>query len=219
MMSMGPDEALGSGAGLSERAPSDEELMLAFKAGNARAFEQLVGRHRGKVFNFILRQTGRRASAEELLQEVWLRVIRGAKVYQPNARFTTWLYTMARNLCVDAARKESHRKTESLEDSAPDAPALADRLAGEGPEPERAAHSLGVRPLLRKAISELPAEQREVFLLREYSGIPFKEIARVTGVPEPTVKSRMRYALSALQRALGELGVDGGTWDAGRTVA
>ena len=75
--------------------------MLAFQAGDARAFEVLVRRHRTPVYNFILRFTGHRARAEDLLQETWLKVVRSAPEYQPRARFTTWVYTIARNLCID----------------------------------------------------------------------------------------------------------------------
>ena len=94
------------------------------------------------MFHFILRFTGQRARSEDLLQETWLKVVRSAREYEPRARFTTWLYTIARNLCVDSARKESHRQAESLE--APASPHAADggRPLGEalpdgGASPER----------------------------------------------------------------------------------
>lgn len=198
--------------------------MLAFRAGDARAFEVLVRRHRTPVFNFILRFTGHRARAEDVLQETWLKVVRGAPDYETKAKFTTWLYTIARNLCVDSARKESYRQTASLESSQTGAPGedgrpLAEALPDEGASPERGAYNARVRPLLERALSGLPEEQREVFVLREYNGIPFKEIAEVTGVSENTVKSRMRYALEGLRRRLGELGVDGDLVEDGRTVA
>ena len=171
--------------------------MLAFKAGDARAFTTLVTRHRQAVYNFILRYVGHRQRAEDLLQECWLKVVRSSKEYEPKARFTTWVFTIARNLCVDSARKESYRKTDSL-----DAP------AGGVDEPEG------------RALGEtVPDEQREVFLMREYHGVGFKEIAEVTGVNENTVKSRMRYALEGLRKRLNELGVDGDSMTEGRTVA
>ncbi len=199
--------------------------MLAFKSGDARAFSTLVQRHRGPVYNFILRYVGHRQRAEDLLQETWLKVVRSSGEWQPKARFTTWVYTIARNLCVDSARKESFRKTDSL-----DAPASLDegdgRSVGElvadeaGQTPDRAAHNVRLRPLIEQALQNLPSEQREVFLLREYQGIGFKEIAEVTGVNENTVKSRMRYALEGLRKRLEELGVDGEMVNAeGRTVA
>lgn len=200
---------------------TDEQLMLSFRGGDARAFEALVSRHRAPVFNFILRLSGNRARAEDLLQETWLKVVRGAHDWQPKARFTTWVYTIARNLCVDSARKESYRKADSL-----DAPqgadgegrSLAEQLPDAGASPERGAYNQRLRPLIEQALAALPPEQREVFLLREYSGIQFQEIAEVTGVPLPTVKSRMRYALEALRRKLSELGVDGDLAEDGRTA-
>jgi RNA polymerase sigma-70 factor (ECF subfamily) len=202
---------------------TDEQLMLAFKAGDARAFATLVQRHRQGVYNFILRFVGHRQRAEDVLQETWLKVVRSSSEYQPRAKFTTWVFTIARNLCVDSARKESYRKADSL-----DAPTSEDgegRALGEvvpdeeGASPDRAAHNVRLRPLLAKAIETLPPEQREVFLLREYQGIGFKEIAEVTGVNENTVKSRMRYALEGLRKKLAELGVDGELVGEGRTVA
>jgi RNA polymerase sigma-70 factor, ECF subfamily len=202
---------------------SDEQLMLAFKSGDARAFRVLVQRHRGPVFNFILRYTGHKARAEDLLQETWLKVVRSSSEYEPKAKFTTWVYTIARNLCVDSARKETYRQTDSLDAPARDADdgrsmgeSVGDQVSA---QPERAAHNAKLRPLLAKALAALPEEQREVFLLREYHGVSFKEIADVTGVNENTVKSRMRYALEGLRKRLGELGVDGDLVTDGRTVA
>jgi len=188
--------------------------MLAFRGGESRAFEALVRRHRAPVFNFILRYTGQRARAEDLLQETWLKVVRSAGEYEPRARFTTWVYTIARNLCVDSARKESYRQADSLDAPASgsdegDGRALGEMLPDGGNSPERGAHNARLRPMLERALSSLPDEQREVFILREFSGIAFKEIAQVTNTAENTVKSRMRYALEGLRKRLSELGVDG----------
>lgn len=199
--------------------------MLAFKSGDARAFSTLVQRHRGPVYNFILRFVGHRQRAEDVLQETWLKVVRNSSEWQPKAKFTTWVYTIARNLCVDSARKESFRKTDSLDapasHDASDGRSVGDLVADENAStPDRAAHNVRIRPMIEKALESLPTEQREVFLLREYQGIGFKEIAEVTGVNENTVKSRMRYALEGLRKRLAELGVDGETADVdGRTVA
>lgn len=199
--------------------------MLAFKSGDARAFSTLVSRHRQPVFNFILRYVGHRQRAEDLLQETWLKVVRSSSEWEPKARFTTWVYTIARNLCVDSARKEAFRATDSLDaptsgEQGAEGPSRGELVADEAQAtPDRGAHNARLRPLLERAISSLPAEQREVFLLREYHGIGFKEIAEVTGVNENTVKSRMRYALEGLRKKLGDLGVDGEAMvDASRTV-
>jgi RNA polymerase sigma-70 factor (ECF subfamily) len=202
---------------------SDEELMLDFRAGDSAAFTVLVRRHHGAVFNFIVRFTGQRERAQDVLQDTWLKVIRSASDYAPKAKFTTWLYTIARNLCVDTARRETFRRTESLDSPAKgasdeDSKTLAASLPAEGQSPDREAHNMSLRPLLMQALSGLPEEQREVFVLREYNGIAFKEIAIVTGVPEGTVKSRMRYALEGLRKKLTELGVEGDMADEGRVA-
>src|SRR5581483_9829806 len=108
--------------------------------------------------------------------------------------------------------KETYRQADSLD--APvgeidDGRSMGDTIGDENAGPERGAHNARLRPMLQKAIAALPEEQREVFLLREYHGVSFKEIADVTGVNENTVKSRMRYALEGLRKKLAELGVDG----------
>src|SRR5678809_1658540 len=94
---------------------ADEVLMVAYQRGEVRAFEVLLTRHRKPVYNFILRFVGSRETAEDLLQETFLRVIKGAEAYQRQAKFTTWLYTIARNLCVDQSRRGKHRKAASLD--------------------------------------------------------------------------------------------------------
>src|SRR6188508_364727 len=113
------------------RDEADEVLMVAYQKGDVRAFEILLTRHRKPVFNFILRFVGSRETAEDLLQETFLRVIKGADAYQRQAKFTTWLYTIARNLCVDQSRRAKHRKAQSLQaplSSSPDSATLLDVL-------------------------------------------------------------------------------------------
>ena len=96
-------------------ATGDEALMQAFCDGDAAAFEALVGRHQRGVYNFLLRSVGQKARAEELLQEVFLRVVRAKGRYTPSAKFTTWLYSIARNLSVDESRRAKFRKHQSLD--------------------------------------------------------------------------------------------------------
>lgn len=190
--------------------------MVAFKKGDARAFEQLLKRHEKSVFNFCLRMVGDREAARDATQEVFLKVVRNVDKWEQQARFTTWLFTLARNHCIDALRKASHRKTASLDQSLKGAEdngtTLGDRVADESSvTPDRGAESLRLRGTLADAIASLSDEQREVFVMREYSGMPFKEIAEVVGVPENTVKSRMRYALEHLRGFLAKRGVKPGT--------
>lgn len=188
------------------RDDSDESLMLRYRDGDVRAFELLVTRHRKPVFNFILRFVRDTAQAEDVTQETFLRLVKGADAYERQAKFTTWLYTIARNLCVDSARRGKHRKAASLD--APigddDGASLLDLVPDGGAGVDRQAQSreFGVR--LKQALESLPDEQREIFLLREVADLQFNEIANVVGCPENTVKSRMRYALEKLREALEE---------------
>jgi RNA polymerase sigma-70 factor (ECF subfamily) len=187
---------------------TDEQLMRRFQRGEARAFETLMLRHRTPVYSFLLRLTGERTRAEDLAQETFLRLVKAAATWEPRAAVRTWVFTIARNLATDAARRQRFRATESL-----DAPA-AD---GEGPRhappaatspgPDQAAESAQLRPRLEAALAALPREQREVFLLREHAGLSFPEIAEATGANEGTVKSRMRYALLALRQRLAADGI------------
>jgi RNA polymerase sigma-70 factor (ECF subfamily) len=184
--------------------------MLRFQGGDARAFEVLVRRHRTPLFSFLLRLTGDRGRAEDLCQDAFLKAVRASADWQPRARVQTWLYAIARNLAIDEARRQAFRRAEPLDDG----PAAA--AASDDPAPDRAADAALVRPKLEAALAGLPGEQREVFLLREYAGLRFHEIAQVTGTPENTVKSRMRYALEGLRERLAALGVgpDGDLEDA-----
>ena len=193
---------------------TDEQLMQAYREGNPRAFELLLARHERKVWNFLRRSVGDATLAEDLLQEVFLRVIKtqaDAQMgdFRGEAKFTTWVYTIARNLCIDHARRAVHRDARSL-----DAPTRADDEASEtlydrvsdgGRDAEGLASDGQVRARVDEAVAALPPDQREVFLLREVMDMPFAEIASVVGAPEPTVKSRMRYALERLREALDDL--------------
>lgn len=186
---------------------TDEDLLFRFRDGDAVAFESLMRRHRTQVFTFLARLTADRARAEDLLQETWLRVVAAAPRWEPRARFRTWLYAVARNLATDEARRAVHRRAEPLDPPSGETGAAGAALQSAAPGPDRAAESAELRPRLLLALASLPLEQREVFLLREQAGVPFGEIAEITGAPLPTVKSRMRYALEGLRRKLLELGV------------
>src|SRR3954467_3952119 len=99
--------------------PTDEELLAAYQQGDAEAFEALLRRHRAPLFTFLVRMLGDRERAEDLAQEAFLRVIKGAQEWEQRARFQTWLFTIARNLCVDAARRDRFRRTDSLDAQGP----------------------------------------------------------------------------------------------------
>jgi len=184
--------------------PSDERLMRRYQAGDVVAFEVLLRRHRQAVYAFLHRLTGDGARAEDLAQETWLKIVASAPRWERRARFTTWAFAIARNLAVDEARRSALRSP-GARSGGEGEPAL--EVPADGPSPERGAESALLRPKLEAALSALPVEQREVFVLREYAGVPFAEIAEITGAEVPTVKSRMRYALEGLRAELVRRGV------------
>jgi RNA polymerase sigma-70 factor (ECF subfamily) len=186
---------------------ADEDLMVLYQSGEVRAFELLLGRHRKSVYNFILRFVGDKETAEDLLQETFMRVIKGADAYKRQAKFTTWLYTIARNLCVDQTRRRKHRRHASLDapmDTSEESGSLMDVIASNEMASDRKSVNKELFATMQRAIAGLSEEQREVFLMREFLDLPFKQIADVVGVPENTVKSRMRYALEKLRLELDE---------------
>lgn len=177
--------------------------MSAFQAGDPDAFRELVSRHMHGVFNFMARHTSPRM-ADDLAQEVFLRVVERKALFKHESRFSTWLYAIARNLGVDTLRKLAHRRHASLDEEGPGGASLVeeigdDRAEGRG---DAVAETRETGERIQAALAALPEEQREVFLLREVGELPFQEIALITGASENTVKSRMRYALLKLRELL-----------------
>ncbi len=185
---------------------SDEMLMLRYQRGDTEAFRTLLLRHRMGVTTFAYRYVSDAGVAEDVFQDAFLRLIRRAKHYRPKAKFTTLLYTIVRNLCIDHLRKMEHRRHQSLD--APlrradgESESLEKMLSSGAPTGARSAFRKELQKLLTRAIEELPDEQREVFLLREYDDLKFREIAKIARTTTNTVKSRMRYALANLRKSL-----------------
>lgn len=189
---------------------SDEELMLDYKKGDQTAFGILLQRHRNGVYNFLYRYLGHNENVEEAFQEVFVRVINSADSYTPKAKFSTWVYTIARNFCIDLSRKGRIRNISSLEDQKgdPEGRNWEEKLAKEETGPDGLVGYKDLTAKLEIALQRINPDQREVFLMREKMGLPFDEIAEVVGTSINTVKSRMRYAVSALQEECKKLGID-----------
>ncbi|NJK89448.1 MAG: RNA polymerase sigma factor [Myxococcales bacterium] len=191
--------------------PADEVLVARYRAGDAEGFEALVRRYERPVYLFCLRLSGDRSAAADATQEVFLRAYRAMSRWNGQASFRTWLFTIARNHCVDQRRKARHRKTESLSQTSDDTTVgpPEPRATDAGSSPDRAATNASLARAIYEALARLPDVQREVFVLREHGGCSYKEIADITGVAENTVKSRMRYALERLREELERAGFRG----------
>jgi RNA polymerase sigma-70 factor (ECF subfamily) len=172
--------------------------MLQYRDGDGTAFDLLYARHKGALFRYCLRHCRGRSIAEEIFQDVWMRVIGARQRYQQRAKFTTWLYRIAHNRIIDSYRSDKSGKFQSFDDDEIGAVPAADR----NDEPDHRLASDQQATRLRTLLGELPAEQRDVFLLHEEAGLGLEAIAEVSGVGRETAKSRLRYALSKLRAAL-----------------
>jgi len=173
---------------------SDEALIGRYAHGDAAAFERLYRRHELRIWRYLERHVGNRATADELMQEVWFAVARDAERYAPSARFTSWLFTIAHNRMIDAMRaRREHMSLESQQ-------LISDPTAG----PLAAALARDQRAALMQAIAELPSEQRDAFLLQIEGDLSIEEIAAITRSSFETTKSRLRYARTKLRELLRE---------------
>jgi RNA polymerase sigma-70 factor (ECF subfamily) len=188
---------------MEDRGESDESFMQRYARGDAAAFERLYERHEMRVWRYLERTVGNRASADELMQEVWFAVAREASRYQPSARFTTWLFTIAHNRMIDWLR--TNRQPLSLDALGYEADAVISQLTADaGAGPVAAAVAREQADALKRALAELPAEQRNAFLMQVEGGLGVEEIAAITGASFETTKSRLRYARTKLRELLEE---------------
>ena len=208
----GNDPNLDHDTGQQGQPPGDADLFEAYQNGDVDAFAQLVKRHEGPVYRFCLRALGQPEAAADATQEVFLRLVKNAGKWERKAKFTTWMYTIARNYCIDEARKGRFRKTESLDEQVGSddqgTRTKLDQVESPTPDAERLVSARRLRAAVDSAIEELPPEQREVFCLRQYAGLSFVQIAKSIEVGENTVKSRMRYALQSVRNTLKNKGFD-----------
>jgi RNA polymerase sigma-70 factor, ECF subfamily len=183
-----------------DETASDEQLMLQYRAGDVGAFDRLYARHRVPLYRYFLRLVRPAAVAEELFQDVWMNLIRARGQYEVRAKFTTWLYRVAHNRLVDHYRRAASGAVILEQDDPDDAiESVSDEPLH---EPDNELDRRRLAALLARVLNELPAAQREAFLLREEGGLSLEEIADATGTNIETAKSRLRYALARLRRGL-----------------
>ena len=170
---------------------SDEQLMKSYAGGSMEAFEVLYQRHRAPLYRYLLRLAGNAATANDLYQGTWEKVIKSRAVYQPKAPFRAWLYRVAHNHAMDHFRRNKPVADEMPEDLASPAAEPAEQLASDSMQQD-----------LQSAIRELPQEQRDTLMLKLESGLDLQTIADITGVNPETAKSRLRYAVKRLKTML-----------------
>jgi len=184
---------------------SDEELVEACRAGETSAFDVLVGRWEDKIRGAAWRVLGSEEEARDVAQEAFLKAYRGLDAFKREARFSSWLYQIALNLCRDRLRRRRTRASVSLEELEEAGPVLV--------EPRPGAHELAIQSdlatIVRRAVEALAEEQREVVILKEYEGLTFLEIAQALDVPVSTVKTRLYRGLGQLRVRLERAGVRG----------
>lgn len=179
---------------------NDEQLMLAFASSDHQAFEILYQRHKGSLYRYFLRSCDTQSTAQELFQELWLKIIKNKNKYSTDYKFTTWAYRMARNQLIDWYRK--NHNTKALFDSAENNIEAVDLSL---PEPENEFERKKMAKSLKFEIGKLPSKQREVFLLHHEAGFTIQQISEIIDSSKEAVKSQYRYAIQKLRLALEKL--------------
>ena len=193
-------------------APTEESQLTSVVikrclGGDASAWEEIVRTHNRRIYNICYRFTGSQDDAEDLTQEVFIRIYKTLKSYDlERGAFTTWVTTMTRNLLVDHFRKSKQdRMTDSM-DAAPaadeDAPTLGDQIQDEKPRPDAAVETQQKQKMVQLALQKLSPELREAVILRDLQDMDYREIADALKVPEGTVKSRINRGRTELARLL-----------------
>jgi RNA polymerase sigma factor (sigma-70 family) len=184
------------------RARTDEELIAAFQNGDAAAFDVLVGRYKDPLVNFAFRFLGEYDGADEVAQETLIRVYRKKHSYQPIARFSTWIYTIATNLAKSELRRRKRHGLFSLSGGRKNPEGREYELADDrNPADGQAARALQAE-LIQRALDSIPAKYREVVVLRYVQEMSYEEICAVTRMNMGTVKSRLNRARLRLQELL-----------------
>lgn len=183
-----------------DRIVDDEILVVQFQTGRQEAFDELMKRYKHKIYAYLLRSVRNYEDAEELTLEVFVKVYRALSKWRPEARFSTWLYKIAKNLSIDHHRAKSRRFTYSLDDEelSFNEPAAVDLRSN----PEWQLEENDRNRIIREAVDALSPKQKETFMLYRYEGLQIREIAEVLGMAEGTVKIHLHRAMKKLRNAL-----------------
>ena len=186
---------------------TDEELVVLSIGGDDESFNQLVTRWERAIYALAYRMLGREEDAKEVCQETFLRAFRGIKGFKRQAKFSSWLYRIAVNLCRDWTRRERRSSMVIPLDAEGEPPQLDGSLDTDTAEDVAVRRDLG--RVITEAMVALSEEQRSTIVLKEYHGLTFREIADIQGCPLSTVKTRLYQGLSILRQRLQRSGVRG----------
>lgn len=186
---------------MTDAGENDEALIDRYARGDAAAFAVLYKRHEMRIWRYLERNIGNQSTADELLQEVWFAVARDAPRYQASARFTSWLFAIAHNRMIDSVR--ASRPHVSLEALGYEAAPVLEQLTADA-TPLAAVVTRDQASALKRALQQLPREQREAFLLQVEGDLSVEEVAAITQASFETTKSRLRYARTKLRELLSE---------------
>src|SRR5882757_7558144 len=187
---------------------ADSTLMLRYRNGDVQAFEQLYTRHKAALYRYLQRMCSSRDAANDVFQEVWSKLIDYREQYQVRAQFKTFLFRIAHHCAVDELRRAGRHDARYAANQSHDGGAednddiVAQLPAADHEQPEAVLAAMQLSIEFQQALTGLPAEQREVFLLYEESRLSLAEISQITGVNMETAKSRLRYALHKLRATL-----------------
>jgi RNA polymerase sigma-70 factor, ECF subfamily len=184
---------------------TDEELVDAFREGDLTAFDALVRRWERKIQGAIYRILGSSEEARDVAQDAFLKAFRGLNSFKSEARFSSWLYQIALNLCRDRLRQRRGKTVVSLDDVEPRMAARLDWSSA--PTALQLLEAQDISRIVATAMAALPEEQREVIVLKEYQGLTFPEIADVLGIPISTVKTRLYRGLGQMKTRLERQGI------------
>lgn len=177
----------------------DHELMLRYRGGDVHAFDTLYLRHKPSLYRYLQRICRNREAVNDLFQETWSKLIASRQRYEPRAQFTTFLFHIAHNCAVDYFRRAERQQIGKTNDVTE----LQERIPGAvGEQPDSRASEAQLQAAFKRAVAQLPLEQRNAFVLREEGGLSLEEIGAATGVTMETAKSRLRYAVAKLRTVL-----------------
>jgi len=186
----------------------DEDLIALVAKGNEEAFGILLGRYERPIVSLIYRSIGDFARAEEIAQEVFLRIFKNAASFDPAFRFSTWLYSIAKNHCKnelrDRSRTVEHYAVRDEDWTDDEGNGELSRAASKGPTPDQIADRQELKKLIEEALGQLEQNQRMALVMNEYQGLGYVEIAEIFGCPQGTVKSWIHRARQHLLRLLKE---------------